>query len=174
MIHPFFPLVRHENQLQCPACNDYAIHFAYGAAASTSSFMTAVGSLADRAARFSGRESSSDLHAQVDRLRHQRDKLVQDLAAAREELARLSRGVTSCNQPAPMTWPVNLSGPVRHNQWVEDRDEIKQRGVDYSKTWDTHAIVLVVKKNGSTRKMDRRGERVNLIAQRCLSFLTTR
>lgn len=99
MIHPFFPLVRHENQSQCPACDDYAFHFAYGAAASTSGFMTAVGSPADRAASFSGRGSSSDLHAQVDRFRHQRDKLARDLATAREELACLSRG-SDIAQPA--------------------------------------------------------------------------
>ena len=45
-----------------------------------------------------------------------------------------------------MTWPANLSGSVRHNQWQEDCGEIKRRGNDYSKTWRLHAIVAVVQR----------------------------
>ena len=90
MVHPLLPLVRHEKR--CAYCNEYAMHFASGAAASGHGFREAIDGLIDCATVFIGRESSSDLAAQVDRLRNQRDELTCELCTTREEIAHLSRG----------------------------------------------------------------------------------
>ena len=72
MVHPLLPLVHHEKS--CAYCNEYAMHFASGAAASGHGFREAIDGLIDRTTAFIGRESSSDLAAQVDRLCNQREK----------------------------------------------------------------------------------------------------
>ena len=73
-------------------CNDYAQHIGIGAAVSSNGLSSMVDGLADHATVFCGREPSQDLYAQVDRLHHQRNDLVHDLAATREEIAHLSQG----------------------------------------------------------------------------------
>ena len=73
MVHPLLPLVRHEKG--CAYCNEYAMHFASGAAASGHGFREAIDGLIDRATAFIGRKSSSDLAARVNRLRNQHDEL---------------------------------------------------------------------------------------------------
>ena len=90
MVHPLLPLIHHENS--CVYCNEYAMHFASGAAASGHGFREAMDGLIDRATAFIGRESSSDLAAQVDHLRNQHDELTHELCTAREEITCLSRG----------------------------------------------------------------------------------
>ena len=61
MVHPLLPLIRHEKG--CAYCNEYAMHFASGAAASSHGFREAIDGLINRATTFIGRESSSDLAA---------------------------------------------------------------------------------------------------------------
>ena len=73
MVHPFLPLVHQEKG--CTDCNKYTMHFASGAAASGHGFREVIDGLIDHTTTFSGRESSSDLAAQVDCLHNQCDEL---------------------------------------------------------------------------------------------------
>ena len=58
------------------------MHFASGVAASGHGFIEAIDGLIDRATTFSGRESSSDLAAWVDRLHNQHNELTCELHTA--------------------------------------------------------------------------------------------
>ena len=90
MVHPFLPLVHHKES--CADCNKYAMDFASGAATSGHGFREAIDGLIDCATAFSGRESSSDLAAQVDHLSNQCNELTCKLHAVREEIIHLSWG----------------------------------------------------------------------------------
>ena len=124
--HLFLPLVWHENH--CLDCNNYAMHLGVGAAASRNGFRAMVEGLIDCAMVFSRRESSNDLIARMDCLRHQCDDLKCKLLAICEEITCLSWG---SNIPQPSSsndeahqferaWLASLGVPMKVDQHDTD------------------------------------------------------